>query len=93
VLALYKKLESIPKDAAKWKVSAISPGRASSLVESLTRNWEEALLFRKLATIRTDVPLEENLSDLKWQGAHEELKRFCKSLGDEKIPLRVLKWR
>jgi 5'-3' exonuclease len=93
VLAQYRKLESIPKDAAKWKVSAISPGRASSLVESLTRNWEEALLFRQLATLRIDIPLEENLSDLKWQGAREELKGLCKSLGDDKIPLRVARWR
>lgn len=92
VLAQYKKLESIPKDAAKWKVSAISAGRAASLVESLTQHWEEALLFRKLATIRTDVPLEENLNDLKWKGAREDFNRFCQSLGDEKIPLRVTKW-
>lgn len=92
VLAQYKKLESIPKDAAKWKVSSISAGRAASLVESLTKNWEEALLFRKLATIRTDVPIKETLNDLKWQGAREDFKEFCKSLGDEKIPARVLKW-
>lgn len=93
VLAQYKKLESIPKDAAKWKVSAISPGRAASLVESLTRNWEDALLFRKLATIRTDVPLKETLNDLKWQGAHKEFTEFCKNLGDEKIAPRVKTWR
>lgn len=93
VLARYKKLESIPKDAAKWKVNAISPGRAASLVETLTRNWEEALLFRKLATIRTDVPLEETLQDLKWQGARKKLKEFCSSLGDEKIAARVPKWQ
>ena len=93
VLAQYKKLESIPKDAAKWKVSAISAGRASSLVESLTQHWEEALLFRKLATIRTDVPLTETLNDLKWRGAREDFTEFCKSLGDEKIPVRVTKWR
>ena len=93
VLAQYKKLESIPKDAAKWKVSAISPGRATSLVESLTTNWEEALLFRKLATIRTDVPLKESLNDLKWKGAREDFTEFCNSLGDEKIAPRVSKWR
>ena len=93
VLAQYKKLESIPKDAAKWKVSAISPGRAASLVESLTKNWEEALLFRKLATIRTDAPLKETLNDLKWQGAHKEFTEFCKNLRDEKIAPRVTKWR
>jgi 5'-3' exonuclease len=93
VLAHYKKLEAIPKDATKWKVPSISAGRAASLAESLSRNWEEALLFRKLATVRTDVPLKENLNDLKWQGAHEELREFCHSLGDEKIPQRISRWR
>lgn len=93
VLEQYKKLESIPRDAAKWKVASISPGRAASLVDSLTRNWEEALLFRKLATIRTDVPLKETLHDLKWKGARQDFTEFCKSLGDEKIPLRVSKWQ
>jgi 5'-3' exonuclease len=93
VLAHYKKLEAIPKDAAKWKVPSISAGRAASLAESLSKNWENALLFRKLATVRTDVPLEENLNDLKWQGAHRKFTEFCKSLGDEKIPLRISKWR
>jgi len=93
VLAQYKKLEAIPKDVAKWKVPSISSGRAASLVESLTSHWEEALLFRKLATTRTDVPLKENLSDLKWRGADERLKAFCQQLGDEKFPQRVTKWR
>jgi 5'-3' exonuclease len=92
VLAQYKKLEAIPKDAAKWKVSSISAGRAASLVESLTQHWEEALLFRKLATIRTDVPLKENLSDLKWKGARKDFAEFCQSLGDEKISPRVTRW-
>jgi 5'-3' exonuclease len=93
VLAQYKKLESIPKDASLWQVKGISQGRALSLVDSLTRNWEEALLFRKLATIRTDVPIEDSIQDLDWQGARKELTEFCKRLGDEKIPLRVSRWR
>lgn len=93
VLAQYKKLEAIPKDAAKWKVPSISTGRATSLVESLKSHWDEALLFRKLATTRTDVPLKEKLSDLKWQGANERLKTLCHELGDEKFPLRVTQWR
>jgi 5'-3' exonuclease len=92
VLSQYKKLESIPKDSAKWKVSSISPGRAASLVTSLTQNWDEALLFRKLATIRTDVPLTETLNDLKWKGAREDFTEFCARLGDEKIAPRVTKW-
>jgi 5'-3' exonuclease len=93
VLAHYQKLESIPKDAAQWQVNAISRGRAASLVDSLNKNWEEALLFRQLATIRTDVPLKETIQDLEWQGSRKELMEFCERLGDKKLCLRVSKWR
>lgn len=93
VLAQYKKLEAIPKDPAKWKVPSITPGRAASLAESLSQHWEEALLFRKIATVRSDVPLNENLNDLKWRGARPDFKEFCESLGDEKIPARVQTWQ
>jgi 5'-3' exonuclease len=93
VLAQYKKLESIPKDPAKWKVPSITPGRAASLAESLSAHWEDAQLFRKIATVRTDVPLNENLNDLKWRGARADLEEFCVSLGDSKISTRVKKWQ
>jgi 5'-3' exonuclease len=93
VLAHYKHMESIPDDPGKWQVSSISPGRAASLAESLSQRREEALLYKELATVREDVPLPEKLNDLKWQGAREELKEFCHKLGDEKIPLRIPRWR
>ncbi|MBI5351326.1 MAG: flap endonuclease [Chloroflexi bacterium] len=93
VLARYEHIESIPKDAGKWKVGAITPGRASSLTGSLIQHYDEALLFRQLATLRTDVPLKDKLSDLKWQGAWESLNTVCKKLGDEKIPSRITQWR
>jgi 5'-3' exonuclease len=93
VLSHYTNMEAIPKDPSKWKVNGISPGRATSLVESLNQHHEEALLFRQLATIRKDVPLEEKLNDLKWQGAYKRLKDVCLRLGDEKIPMRIPRWR
>jgi 5'-3' exonuclease len=93
VLTQYPKLEAIPKDAAQWQVHGINPGRAGSLVDSLTTNWEDALLFRRLATLRTDVPLKETIQDLQWQGARQELVDFCKRLGDDKFPMRVSRWR
>lgn len=93
VLAHYKHMEAIPNDPGKWKVSSISPGRAASLAESLSQRREEALLYKKLATLREDVPLAEKLSDLKWQGAYHRLKKLCNELGDERIPERVPRWR
>ncbi len=93
VLAHYRHMEAIPDDPTKWQVPSISAGRAASLAESLAQRREEAKLYKQLATIRQDVPLQEKLNELKWQGAHERLKEFCHELGDDKIPLRVPKWR
>ena len=93
VLSRYKHIESIPDDAGKWRLKSITPSRASSLTVSLSQRREEALLYRKLATLRTDVPLKEKLSDLKWQGAWERLREVCQKLGDERIPERISRWR
>jgi 5'-3' exonuclease len=93
VLSQYRHLEDIPHDYDQWQVGTISSGRAASLAQSLSSHWEEALLFRKLAMLREDVPLQEKPADLKWQGADPRLKEFCLSLGEEKFATRVPKWR
>jgi 5'-3' exonuclease len=90
VLSRFEHIESIPDDLEAW---GISPGRAKRLAESLEGRREEALLYRQLATLRVDVPLEEKLDDLEWQGAHERLKELCAGLGEEKIPERISRWR
>jgi len=92
VLARFEHLESIPNDANKWKLKAISPGRATSLAESLNQHHDEALLYRKLATLREDVPIKEKLNNLKWRGAYAELKKICHQLGDERIPEHIPRW-
>lgn len=93
VLAHYRRMESIPDDPSKWQVPSISPGRAASLAESLSQRRAEALLYKKLATVRVDIPLREKLNDLKWQGAYVRLKGLCHDLGDERIALRISNWR
>ena len=93
VLAHYRHIESVPADPAKWQFDSISPGRAASLAESLAGRRQEALLYRQLATLREDVPVREKLTDLKWQGAAERLKDLCQEWGEEKLPLRIPRWR
>lgn len=90
VLAKYKHIESIPKDPKKIPLGL---GRATTLLENLRQNFKDALLFRELSTLRTDVPLKETLNDLEWRGAYPRLKKLCHELGDERIPERVTKWR
>jgi len=90
VLAKFKHIESIPKDPKKLPLGL---GRATTLVENLGQNYEAALLFRELSTLREDVPLKENLKDLEWQGAYPRLKKLCHELGDERIPERIPRWR
>ncbi len=82
-----------PTDPQKWNLKSISPGRAASLAESLSQRRDEAYLYRKLATLRDDVPLKETLNDLKWQGAYPRLKKLCHELGDDRIPERIPRWR
>lgn len=93
VLAHYKHMEAIPDDPAKWQVASISPGRAASLAVNLSQRREEARLYKKLATVRQDVPMDEKLNDLKWQGAYRRFKDFCHGLSDERIPERIPRWR
>ena len=65
VLAKYVHLEAIPKDHREWRVNAASAG---TLAITLAREWEHALLFRTLATLRTDIPLFEDVDQLRWSG-------------------------
>lgn len=90
VLARYPHLEDIPGDPQDYGLGA---GRSARLAESLAQSRGDALLFRRLATLRYDVPLAESLDDLRWQGARESLKTLCRSLGDEGFPGRVTRWR
>jgi len=93
VLARFEHIENIPDDASRWEVKAIAPGRAASLAVTLAGRRPEALLYRRLATLRQDVPLNEQLGDLQWRGADSRLKALCQALGDERITARIDRWR
>ena len=65
VLAKYGHLESIPKDSREWGVKVTS---GSILAETLGREWDKAILFRQLATLRTDIKLFDDVDELRWNG-------------------------
>jgi 5'-3' exonuclease len=65
VLAKYGHLESIPTDWREWHVNA---AHASALAHTLSCERDLALLFRKLATLRTDIALFDDVEQLRWNG-------------------------
>jgi 5'-3' exonuclease len=65
VLAKFGHIESIPPSPREWHVNLMN---TTALAEVLVRRREDALLFRTLATLRTDVPLFKNIDELRWTG-------------------------
>jgi hypothetical protein len=65
VLARYGHIEAIPDDWRTWGVNATNPG---ALARVLSEERQNALLFRTLATLRSDLPLFQSVDELEWKG-------------------------
>jgi 5'-3' exonuclease len=65
VLAKFGHIEAIPEDWRTWSVNVVSAG---SLARTLASERELALLFRRLATLRTDIALFDDVDELEWHG-------------------------
>jgi 5'-3' exonuclease len=88
VLSQYLHLENIPKDWRAWKVTI---RRAAALAESLFRAWDEALLFRTLATLRLDVPVFDSIDELRWKSPRPEFEELCQRMKAPDLLRRVEK--
>ena len=83
VLARYRHLERIPAEASAWDVQVRG---AATLADNLKAHRQEVYLYRTLATLRTDVPLEENLNDLKWEGIRgDRMEALARELGAPRL--------
>jgi 5'-3' exonuclease len=86
VLAHYHHVDRIPDDGSRWEVRVRG---ADALSASLRERRSEAGLYRRLATLRTDVPLAERLDDLRYRGPDRAaLRDFCAELGMEAPVIR-----
>jgi 5'-3' exonuclease len=87
LLAHYGHIEDIPDDPVSWRVRVRGAARLGA---TLREGREDALLFRKLATLRTDVPITETLDDLQWRGADlVALEAVCRRMDDRGLFARV----
>jgi 5'-3' exonuclease len=71
VLSRFERLEAIPADWRAWRVDV---RRAAALAATLREQWANALLFRRLATLRADLPLFDSVDELRWRGPRPEFE-------------------
>jgi 5'-3' exonuclease len=88
VLARYQHLEQIPKRAEEWEVPMRGTAR---LAATLVEQWERALLFRRLATLRADAPIGADVDALRWTGPRAEFAAWSERFGASMLQERALK--
>ena len=88
VLARYRHLEDIPKQAARWDLSMRGTER---LAATLVEQWERALLFRRLATLRADAPIGVDVDALSWKGPRAEFSDWARRCGAPALHERAVK--
>lgn len=82
VLMKYNHFEAIPQDPGEWMVGVNNP---AGLSQTLRSEWDRALLFRDLATLRSDLSLFENIDELRWNGPTPEFEELGKRLDAAKV--------
>ncbi len=87
LLAHYHHLERIPPEPQQW---AVKVRGATALAKNLREGFDEALLYRRLATLRCDVPIAEELPALEYHGVNpSRLEELCRELDDMRFFERV----
>jgi 5'-3' exonuclease len=86
-LSRYGRLEHIPRSWREWHPSISSARRLSG---SLFEAWEDALLFRTLATLRLDAPVFEGVDEIRWSGPRAGFETLCKAMGAPELFERAL---
>ncbi len=89
VLARYVHLEGIPK-SEPWDVSVRG---AATLQGILSDQYDDALLYRDLATLRRDVPILAAVADVEWGGVRRgEYEALCEELGFGRLASTPHRW-
>ena len=87
VLGKLLHLENISDDHEQWGVKVRG---GAALAHNLSEQRDDAVLYRRLATLRTDVPIDESLDDLRWTGPDRPtLEALCEELGERTLLDRI----
>ena len=85
-LSRYARLDAIPRNWRDWDPSI---NNARRLATSLFASWDDALLFRVLATLRTDAPVFSSVDDLRFTGPRPAFEVLCNSMSTPELFTRA----
>jgi 5'-3' exonuclease len=90
LLGAYGHLEQIPRHPYEWKVK---PRGALQLAATLAERRDDALLYRRLATLVDDVPLAESLDELRFRGVpRARFEAWCDAVGARTLRTAPRRW-
>jgi 5'-3' exonuclease len=76
----YSRVSAPGADSGRLAGMACNATGAARLAAALDEQRERAMLFRTLATLRSDIPLFDNVDDLRWTGPTPQFKALAARL-------------
>ena len=88
VLSRYGHIDQVPFAVEEWDVNVRGAGK---LALTLRENFEDALLFRRIATVVTDTPEVGPVDSWHWTGPTKAFEDICDYLDAPRLLTRVQK--
>lgn len=88
VLAKFGQIEAIPVSAKDWDLPSLRGG--DRLAAALQAQMHDALLFRLIATVVTDIDVGV-VDDWRWRGPTREFAEFASAIGAPQLHERALR--
>ena len=86
LLARYGHITAIPFDCSQWDVPVRG---AAKLAAALRDGFEDALLYRRIATVELGAPVSATVDEMSWRGPQPGLEARCAELGAERLAARA----
>ena len=88
VLSRYGHIDKIPPAAGQWDITVRG---GAKLAKTLGEMMDEALLFRRIATLEYDAPTAESIDELRWIGPGDGLEEMAKKMDAPDLVARAAK--
>ena len=87
VLTRFGHIDQVPFDIAEWE--GVDVRGAAKLAATLRDHFEDALLFRRIATVDLDAPVSASVDDMVWKGPSAGFDERCAEIGAERVAKRA----